>query len=106
VVKRGEVWLVALDPTVGREMRKTRPAVIVSPSELHDHLQTVLVAPMTTAGFPAPFRIPLVFKGKSGLVLPDQIRAVDRQRLVKRVGRLQAKTLAATLRVLQELFAE
>ncbi len=98
MVKRGDIWLVALD--------KIRPAAVVSPSELHDHLQTVLVAPMTTAGFPAPFRIPLVFKGKHGLLLPDQIRAVDRQRLVKKIGKLQPKTLASTLRVLQELFAE
>lgn len=103
---RGEIWLVNLDPTVGSEIRKTRPCVIVSPPEMHDHLRTVLVAPMTTAGRPAPFRIDLIHGGRKGLILLDQVRAVDKARLVKRLGAVSTKTLAATLRTLQEVFAE
>lgn len=106
MVKRGEVWLVALDPTVGSEIQKTRPALVISPPELHDFLRTVIVAPMTTAGFTAPYRVPVGFQGKRGLILLDQIRTVDQQRLVKKLGRVQAKTLSAALKVLQELFAE
>jgi mRNA interferase MazF len=102
---RGEVWLIALDPTVGSEIRKTRPCMVVSPPEMHDYLRTVIVAPMTTAGRPAPYRIPLRFSGKSGLVLLDQIRSVDKARLVKRVGMVSPVTLRATLAALQQTFA-
>ncbi len=105
VIVRGEVWLTALDPTVGNEIRKTRPCVVVSPPELHDYLRTVIVAPMTTAGKPAPYRVPLRFGGKSGLILLDQIRTLDKRRLVKRAGAVSSSTLAATLLVLQQVFA-
>lgn len=103
---RGEIWAVALDPTVGREIKKTRPGLVVSPDELNESLETIIVLPMTTAASPAPFRVSVVFGGKTGLILPDQIRAVDRQRLVRRIGRVSGKTLVATLRLLQEMFAE
>ncbi|KGW98347.1 pemK-like family protein [Burkholderia pseudomallei MSHR456] len=103
---RGEVWLVALDPTLGSEIQKTRPCVVVSPSEMHDHLRTVIVAPMTSKGRSAPFRIPVTFKRKQGLILLDQIRAVDKVRLVKKEGAVADKTLLDTLRTLQEVFAE
>jgi mRNA interferase MazF len=106
VVKRGEIWQVALDPTIGSEIRKARPCVVVSPAELHDHLRTVIVAPMTTKGFAAPFRVPLTHAGKKGLILVDQLRTVDKLRLVKRLGSVSAKTLAATLGTLQQVFAE
>jgi mRNA interferase MazF len=102
---RGEVWLVALDPTIGREIKKTRPALVVSPDELNSHLDTVIVSPMTTGALPAPFRVPLVFQGKKGLVLVDQVRAVDKERLLRRVGRISGRLLAQTLEVLQEMFA-
>lgn len=105
-MRRGEIWLVTLDPTVGSEIRKTRPCMIVSPAEMHDHLRTVLVAPMTTAGREAPFRINIAHAGKTGLVLLDQIRAVDKTRLTRKLGAASARTLAATLKTLQELFAE
>jgi mRNA interferase MazF len=105
VVTRGEVWLVNLDPTVGSEIRKSRPCVIVSPPEMHDHLRTVIVAPMTTGARAAPFRIPITFGGKKGLILLDQIRTLDKVRLVRRLGRVSTTTLAATLRTLQEVFA-
>lgn len=106
MVTRGDIWLVTLDPTVGSEIRKTRPCVVVSPAEMHDYLRTVLVAPMTTAGREAPFRIEVTHASRQGLILLDQVRAVDKTRLAKRLGAVPHETLAATLRVLQELFAE
>ena len=105
VVVRGDVWLATLDPTVGSEIRKTRPCVVVSPPELHDHLRTVIVAPMTTASTPAPYRISLRCGGKSGLILLDQIRTLDKLRLVKRVGAVAPATLRTTLSTLQDMFA-
>jgi mRNA interferase MazF len=106
VVKRGEIWLAALDPTVGSEIQKTRPCLIVSPPEMNDHLRTAIVAPMTTGGRPAGFRVALNFKSKRGLVLLDQIRAIDKQRLVKRLGKASHATLAAVLAGLREAFEE
>ena len=104
MVTRGEIWLSALDPTVGTEIQKTRPCVVVSPPEMHDHLRTVIVAPMTTGSRPAPFRIPITFGKKKGLILLDQIRTLDKVRLVKRLGALRPDTLSATLNTLQEVF--
>ena len=103
---RGEVWLVSLDPTVGSEIQKTRPCVVVSPAELHDYLRTVLVAPMTTKSRPAPFRIAVTHAGKKGLILLDQMRAVDKTRLTKKLGTVPSKTLTATLDTLREVFTE
>ena len=105
-MKRGEIWLVALDPTVRSEIRKSRPCVIVSPPELNFHLRTVIVAPLTSKGFPAPFRIPVTHAGTKGLAVLDQIRTVDKVRLVKRLGAVSSKTLSAVLVALQEVFAE
>ena len=103
---RGEIWLVNLDPTVGSEIRKTRPCVVVSPAEMHDHLRTVIVAPMTTGSHVAPFRIGVSHAGKKGLILLDQMRAVDKVRLAKRLGEVSARTLSSVLSTLQEVFAE
>lgn len=105
-MKRGEIWLVNLDPTVGSEIRKSRPCVIVSPPELNEHLRTVIVAPMTSKGFTAPFRVPITHAGTTGLVLLDQLRAVDKVRLVKRMGAMSAQTLTVALNTLQEVFTE
>jgi mRNA interferase MazF len=108
VVVRGEVWLIEmdeLDPTVGSEIQKTRPCMVISPPELHDHLRTVIVAPMTTKSRPAPYRVSVVFSQKKGLVLLDQIRTIDKTRLVKKLGAVPASTLSVTLRTLQEVFA-
>jgi len=102
---RGDIWLVNLDPTVGSEIRKSRPCVIVSPPEMHDHLRTVIIAPMTTGSRPAPFRVPISHGGKSGLILLDQMRAVDKERLAKKFGEIDSATLEQTLSVLQEVFA-
>jgi mRNA interferase MazF len=106
VVKRGEVWLSQLDPTRGREIRKTRPCVIVSPPEIHDFLDVALVAPMTTGSRPARFRVPIKFAGKNGLVLLEQIRALDKSLLVRRLGSADSRTLTAALTILREMFAE
>ncbi|HEX6860468.1 MAG TPA: type II toxin-antitoxin system PemK/MazF family toxin [Caulobacteraceae bacterium] len=105
-IARGDVWLVNLDPTVGSEIRKTRPAVIISPREMHDHLRTVLIAPMTTGSRPMPFRVEIRFQGKTGLILLDQARAVDKIRLVRRLGSVEAQTLQATLSTLREVFED
>jgi mRNA interferase MazF len=104
VPSRGEVYLVELDPTRGSEIRKTRPCVIVSPDELNHHLGTAIVAPLTTGGFPYPFRVPCRFAGKAGHVVLDQVRTVDRERLRKRLGALTPATLAAVLTILGEMF--
>lgn len=103
-LKTGEVWLANLDPTVGSEIQKTRPCVVISPAEMHDYLRTVIVAPMTTGSRPAGFRIAVTFQGKSGLILLDQIRTLDKARLVKKVGSVHAATLEKTLRILQAVF--
>ncbi len=106
MVKRGDIWLVALDPTLGSEIKKTRPCVVVSPAEMHDYLRTAIVAPMTSGSRPAPFRIPVQFAGKRGLILLDQVRTLDKVRLVKRLGAIGNTTLTRTLRTLQEIFSE
>ena len=106
MVARGEVWLVALDPTLGSEIQKTRPCLIVSPSELNNGLKTVIVAPMTTKSKPTPFRVTVSFQRKMGLILLDQIRTVDKTRLAKKVGAIDDKTLLDTLNVLQAMFSE
>jgi mRNA interferase MazF len=103
-VTRGEVWLVNLDPTVGSEIRKTRPAVVISPPEMHDHLRTVLIAPMTTGSRPAPFRVEITFQGKTGLILLDQVRTADKSRLVRLLGVIRNETLESTLSTLREIF--
>ena len=105
-MKRGDIWLVNLDPTTGSEIRKARPCVIVSPAELNEHLRTVIVAPMTSKGFGAPFRIPVTHAGTKGLILLDQIRAVDKERLAQRLGAISIRTLGTVLATLQEVFAD
>ena len=105
MVRRFGVYLVALDPTRGSEMKKTRPCVVISPEEMHV-LRTVIIAPMTTKGKPYPTRVPVKFRGKSGLIALDQIRTVDRDRLIRHLGRIHPKTGARLLAVLHEMFAE
>jgi len=100
------VGLVTLDPTVGSEIRKTRPALVVSPDEMNAHIATVIIAPMTTKGRSYPTRVPCTFQGKSGNVVLDQLRTVDKARLVKRLGRLDAATCDAVLATLAKLFEE
>ena len=104
-MKTGEIWLAQLDPTIGSEIQKTRPCVVVSPDDMNAHLRTIIVAPMTTGSRAAGFRVPVTFQGKQGLILLDQIRALDRIRLVRRLGALRPTTLALTQRTLQAMFA-
>jgi mRNA interferase MazF len=104
-VSRGDIFLVALNPTQGSEIRKTRPCVVVSPDELNAHLRTFIVAPLTTGGHPYPFRVRCRFEGKDGYVVADQLTAVDRDRLVKRLGSLPETTVNELLGVLQAMFA-
>lgn len=104
-VRRGEVFLIGLDPSRGAEIRKVRPCVVVSPDDLNAHLRTFIVAPMTTGGHQYPFRVACRFGGKLGHVVLDQIRTVDRERLIRRLGRLPSLSLNQVLAVLQEMFA-
>ena len=104
--RRGEVHLVRLDPTLGSEIRKTRPCVVISPDELNTHLRTAIVAPMTTSGQAYPWRVGCQFQRRRGFVALDQVRTIDAERLVKRLGRLSPDTVTAVLRGLQEMFAE
>lgn len=105
VVSRGDVYLVSLDPTLGSEIRKTRPCLVISPNEMNRHIRTVIVAPMTTKGRPYPSRIPCRLKGREGQVVLDQLRTVDKVRLVQRLGRISPRTSKAVLALLQEMFA-
>ncbi len=102
--QRGHVYLVCLDPTVGREIRKTRPCVVISPDELNSHLETCIVAPLTTASHSYPFRVACQFQGKQGQIVLDQIRTVDRERLIRELGKLSSQALESALRILNEMF--
>lgn len=106
VVRRFEVFLVNLDPTVGSEIQKTRPCVVISPDEMNRYIATVIVAPMTTKGRPYPTRVSCLFDGKAGQIVLDQIRTVDKTRLVKKLGLVDVDTQGNLLAVLGEMFAE
>ena len=103
--RRGAVYLVDLDPTRGSEIQKTRPCIVVSPDELNQHLRTVIIAPMTTGGQPYPWRVPCRFEDRDGRVALDQLRTVDRERLVRYLGKLPDKAIASVLATLAEFFA-
>jgi mRNA interferase MazF len=105
-ITRGRVYLVRLDPTLGSEIKKTRPCVVVSPDELNEHLRTVIVAPMTTGGHAYPWRPRCRFQGRAGFVALDQLRTVDTERLLKSLGQLEPQTVLAVLGVLREMFAQ
>ncbi|HKN87410.1 MAG TPA: type II toxin-antitoxin system PemK/MazF family toxin [Nitrospiraceae bacterium] len=105
VVSRFDIYLVQLDPTRGPEIQKTRPCLIISPDEMNRHIDTVIIAPMTTRGRPCPTRVPVRFKRKSGQIVLDQIRTVDRGRLVKRFGKVDQDTADKVLALLAEMFA-
>jgi mRNA interferase MazF len=105
-INRFEVYLVNLDPTVGHEIKKTRPCLIISPNEMNHHISTIIVAPMTAKGRNYPTRISCSFQGKKGQVVLDQIRTIDKKRLVKRLGVISKSTQSKTLNLLQELFAQ
>ena len=103
---RGDVWLISLDPTVGSEIQKTRPCVVISPPEINENLRVVLVAPLTSGSRPAPFRISTAVDGQPGLMLLEQISAADANRFVKKIGKLDSETLGEALAVLRALFSD
>ncbi len=105
VTQRFDIFLVALDPARGHEIRKTRPCVVISPDEMNRHIGTLIVAPMTTHGRDYPTRVPVMFRRKKGQIVLDQMRTVDKTRLVRRLGQLDRGTSNRVLSVLQELFA-
>ena len=106
VAKRFDVFLVNLDPTVGREIQKTRPCVVISPDEMNRHIATVIIAPMTTKGKAYPTRVVCQFQGKDGQIVLDQIRTIDKSRLVKKLGQISQDEQRAVLNILAEMFAE
>jgi len=106
VIRRHEVYLVNLDPTIGSEIQKTRPCLVVSPDEMNRHINTVIIAPMTTQGRPYPTRVECRFAGKDGLIVLDQIRTVDKARLVKRLGRISERASKAVTKLLLDIFDE
>ena len=105
VISRFDVFLISLDPTRGSEIRKTRPCLVVSPDVMNRHIRTVIVAPMTTRGRPYPTRVSCAFGGKRGQIVLDQIRTVDKTRLVRRLGSVSAGVRQRVLDTLQEMFA-
>jgi mRNA interferase MazF len=104
-IKRFDVYLLDLDPTVGHEIKKTRPCLIISPDEMNRFISTVIVAPMTTKGKDYPTRVPCTFQGKKGQVVLDQIRTIDKERLVKKLGTISSNVQKNILNILQEMFA-
>jgi mRNA interferase MazF len=105
-VKRFDVYLVNLDPTIGHEIKKSRPCLVISPDEMNRYISTVIVAPMTTKGRNYPTRVPCTFQGKEGQVVIDQLRTVDKIRLAKRLGKIDPATQSHVFSVLSELFSE
>ena len=105
VVKRFDVYLINLDPTIGGEVRKTRPCLVISPDEMNRFIRTVIVAPMTTKGTAYPTRVACKFRGRRGQIVLDQIRTVDKNRLVTRLGKLDNQTQGQVLSILGEMFA-
>jgi mRNA interferase MazF len=106
VVNRFEVYIVILDPTIGSEIQKTRPCLIIAPDEMNHHIATVIVAPMTTKGRSYPTRVACTFQGKEGQVILDQIRTVDKSRLARKLGQIDDETQREVLSVLNEMFSE
>jgi mRNA interferase MazF len=104
-VKRFDVFLVNLDPTVGHEIKKTRPCLVISPDEMNQYISTIIIAPMTTKGRNYPTRVKCTFRGKRGQIVLDQIRTIDKNRLVKKLGKISKKAQMEVLQVLQEMFA-
>lgn len=105
VIERFGVYLVNLDPTIGHEIKKTRPCLIISPDEMNRNISTVIIAPMTTKGRNYPSRIPCLFQGKKGQIILDQIRTIDKERLVKKLGVISKTAQTKTLNILQEMFS-
>ena len=106
VIRQYDIFLISLDPTIGHEIKKVRPCVVISPNEMNDNISTIIIAPMTTRSHSYPTRIPIKFEDKKGWVVLDQIRALDRKRFVKKLGKLNKETILKVKRVLQEMLVE
>ncbi len=106
VIKQYEVYLINLDPTIGHEIQKTRPCLVLSPDEMNDNIRTVIIAPMTTKSHAYPTRIPIRFDKKSGWIVLDQIRTVDKARLVKRLGRISSREIAAVKDIIKQMLVD
>lgn len=105
-IKQYEVFLIALDPTVGHELQKTRPCVVISPDEMNRNIQTVIIAPMTTKSHDYPTRVKITFQGKNGWIVLDQIRTVDKKRLVKKLGKINEITIRKTKAIIREMLVD
>lgn len=106
VIQQYDIFLINLEPTIGHEINKSRPCVVLSPNEMNDHLATVMIAPMTTKSHPYPCRVSIRFKGKQGWIVLDQIRTVDRIRMMKKLGRLETRTIHQVKSVLREMLVD
>lgn len=106
MVNQYEIWLIALDPTLGHEIRKTRPCLVVSPDEMNHHIATVIIAPMTTKSRPYPSRVSISFQGKAGWIVLDQLRTVDQARLIRKLGAVELRTVNKVKQVLKELLVD
>jgi mRNA interferase MazF len=106
VMEQYSICLVNLEPTIGHEIKKTRPCVIVSPSEMNQHISTIIIAPMTTKSHAYPTRIPLTFKGKKGWIVLDQIRTVDKRRVIKKIGKVSPNKIAEIKNIINEMLVE
>ncbi len=104
VVNRFDIYVVSLDPTRGSEIKKTRPCIVISPDEINHNINTVIIAPMTSSSKKYPTRVPIEFQGKKGQIVLDQIRTVDKTRLIKKIGRSKKNTYEKVLSILQEMF--
>lgn len=105
-MRQYEVYLIKLDPTLGHEIRKTRPCLVISPDEMNKNIQTVIIAPMTTKSHDYPTRVKLTFKNKSGWIVLDQIRTVDKKRLAKRLGKISNEAIKKVKSVINEMLVE
>ncbi len=105
-MKQYDIYLISLDPTVGHEIKKSRPCVVISPDEMNQHISTVIIAPMTTKSYPYPTRVPVEFKDKEGWIVLDQIRTVDKQRLVAKLGQLRPSLIKKIKAVIQEMLVD
>jgi len=106
VINQYEVWLINLDPTVGHEIKKTRPCLIISPNEMNQNIDTFIISPMTTKSHNYPTRIDLTFDGKKGWIMLDQIRAIDKQRLVKKIGKIEKETILKVKNIIKEMLVD
>ena len=106
VIKQYDIFLISLDPTIGHEIKKVRPCVVISPNEMNDHISTIIIAPMTTRSHSYPTRIPIEFEGKKGWIVLDQLRALDKKRFVKKLGQLNHEGILNVKRIIQEMLVE